>query len=336
MPWHCAGIEAARRASRRSAGHNDACRANQPRRYRSVDDPIGGDDSRERNPTAVNTRSTRAPSTQEAGQHGGQASAEDRLCIIPCNITPLAGYMSRVIAVGSAIRRVENRHAARRMAAWPSPSLRQRFKPWKTVAALLTPSERHRCRFRSCRTLGMTKIRAGQKAESSLPTGFSPRPSSMITHSIPGRGRIPYHGRMGLSPQIAARVCQFRAARELSLEALAERSGVSCSMISLIERAQTSATAVVLEKLPAALGITLAAVLEPSAGSAAPWCAGRIRRCGAILTRAPCVAMCRSRHAHADPDRRGGLPSGATSPARPAASSRPRISRSGFWKAKPT
>ena len=75
---------------------------------------------------------------------------------------------------------------------------------------------------------------------------------------------------MDLNQQIAARVRQLRAACDFSLEALADRSGVSRSMISLIERGETSATAVVLEKLAAALNITLAALFEPPAASAAP------------------------------------------------------------------
>jgi transcriptional regulator with XRE-family HTH domain len=75
---------------------------------------------------------------------------------------------------------------------------------------------------------------------------------------------------MDLNQQIAARVRQLRAARDLSLEALADRSGVSRSMISLIERGETNATAVVLEKLAAALGITLAGLFEPPPAAAAP------------------------------------------------------------------
>ena len=75
---------------------------------------------------------------------------------------------------------------------------------------------------------------------------------------------------MDLNQRIATRVRELRTARDFSLEALADRSGVSRSMISLIERGETSATAVVLEKLAAALGITLAALFEPPAASAAP------------------------------------------------------------------
>ena len=50
---------------------------------------------------------------------------------------------------------------------------------------------------------------------------------------------------------------ELRAARGLSLDALAGKSGVSRSMISLIERGQSSPTAVVLEKLAGGLGVML-------------------------------------------------------------------------------
>ncbi len=49
-----------------------------------------------------------------------------------------------------------------------------------------------------------------------------------------------------LNARIAERVRALRAERGLSLEALAGRSGVSRSMISLVERGETSPTAVVL------------------------------------------------------------------------------------------
>jgi transcriptional regulator with XRE-family HTH domain len=75
---------------------------------------------------------------------------------------------------------------------------------------------------------------------------------------------------VGINAQIAARLRDLRAARGLSLDALAERSGVSRSMISLIERAETSPTAVVLEKLTAGLDTTLAGLFEPPAGPPSP------------------------------------------------------------------
>jgi transcriptional regulator with XRE-family HTH domain len=60
--------------------------------------------------------------------------------------------------------------------------------------------------------------------------------------------------------RVAARLKALRAERGLTLDALAERSGVSRSMISLIERAESSATANLLDKLAASLGVTLASL----------------------------------------------------------------------------
>lgn len=73
-----------------------------------------------------------------------------------------------------------------------------------------------------------------------------------------------------INQRIAARVRDLRGASGLSLEALAERSGVSRSMISLIERGESSATAVVLEKLAASLGVALAALFADTQAPASP------------------------------------------------------------------
>jgi transcriptional regulator with XRE-family HTH domain len=74
-----------------------------------------------------------------------------------------------------------------------------------------------------------------------------------------------------LNERIAERVRELRARRGLSLEALATKSGVSRSMISLIERGESSPTAVVLEKLAAGLGVMLASLFDtPAAGPEAP------------------------------------------------------------------
>jgi transcriptional regulator with XRE-family HTH domain len=72
-----------------------------------------------------------------------------------------------------------------------------------------------------------------------------------------------------LDQRIAARVRSLRAATALSLEALAERSGVSRSMISLIERGEASPTAVVLDKLAAGLGVVLSSLFESEGAVAA-------------------------------------------------------------------
>jgi len=68
-----------------------------------------------------------------------------------------------------------------------------------------------------------------------------------------------------LNERIAERVYELRAAQGLSLDALASKSGVSRSMISLIERGESSPTAVVLEKLAAGLGVMLAALFDAPA-----------------------------------------------------------------------
>src|SRR5262245_16925585 len=75
---------------------------------------------------------------------------------------------------------------------------------------------------------------------------------------------------MDINDRIAARVRQIRADRGLSLEALAESSGVSRSMISLVERGQSSATAVVLEKLATGLGVPLASLFDAPVAPADP------------------------------------------------------------------
>ena len=63
-----------------------------------------------------------------------------------------------------------------------------------------------------------------------------------------------------LNAHLAARLRDLRAERGLTLEALAERTGVSRSMISLIERGESSPTAAVLDRLSAGLGVTLASL----------------------------------------------------------------------------
>ena len=80
-----------------------------------------------------------------------------------------------------------------------------------------------------------------------------------------------------LNERIAERVRDLRAAQGLSLDALAAKSGVSRSMISLIERGESSPTAVVLEKLAAGLGVMLASLFDTPA-AAAPARTGPVAR----------------------------------------------------------
>ena len=64
----------------------------------------------------------------------------------------------------------------------------------------------------------------------------------------------------GIERRLAERLRRERTRRNLSLEALAERSGVSRAMISKVERSEASPTAALLGRLCAGLGITLAAL----------------------------------------------------------------------------
>ena len=73
-----------------------------------------------------------------------------------------------------------------------------------------------------------------------------------------------------INQRLADRISALRAERGLSLDALAKKSDVSRSMISLIERGETSPTAVVLDKLAFGLGVTLASLFEAPHPDACP------------------------------------------------------------------
>jgi transcriptional regulator with XRE-family HTH domain len=66
---------------------------------------------------------------------------------------------------------------------------------------------------------------------------------------------------------IGQRVAEKRAALRLPLEEIAARTGVSRAMISRIERGEVHASAVVLDKLCAGLGMSLSALFARDAGS---------------------------------------------------------------------
>jgi len=70
-----------------------------------------------------------------------------------------------------------------------------------------------------------------------------------------------------MNHRIAKRVQELRARQRLSLDSLARQSGVSRSMISLVERGESNPTAVVLEKLAAGLGVTMPAFFDELASS---------------------------------------------------------------------
>ena len=65
--------------------------------------------------------------------------------------------------------------------------------------------------------------------------------------------------------RLAERLRHLRSERDLTLDALARRAGVSRSMISLIERGESSPTAAVLDRLAAGLGVTIAALFAEEA-----------------------------------------------------------------------
>ncbi|TNM66423.1 helix-turn-helix domain-containing protein [Aliirhizobium smilacinae] len=69
---------------------------------------------------------------------------------------------------------------------------------------------------------------------------------------------------------IGERLRTLRAAGGLTLEQLADRSGVSRAMISRIERAEASPTAALLARLCEGLGLTLSAFFAPDEPSSSP------------------------------------------------------------------
>jgi len=71
----------------------------------------------------------------------------------------------------------------------------------------------------------------------------------------------------GIDSLIAGRLLALRQDKALSLAELAELSGVSKAMISKVERAESSPTAVLLGRLAAGLGVPLAQLLTEDKGS---------------------------------------------------------------------
>lgn len=69
---------------------------------------------------------------------------------------------------------------------------------------------------------------------------------------------------MDINERLARRLQELRAERGLTIEALAARSSVSRAMISRIERAESSPTASVLNKLAIGLGVLLPTLFGPT------------------------------------------------------------------------
>jgi transcriptional regulator with XRE-family HTH domain len=68
---------------------------------------------------------------------------------------------------------------------------------------------------------------------------------------------------LDINTRVASRLFQLRSDYGLSIEELADRSGVSRAMISKIERAECSATITTLNKLSTGLGVLLPALIGP-------------------------------------------------------------------------
>lgn len=77
-------------------------------------------------------------------------------------------------------------------------------------------------------------------------------------------------GSSGINTRIAQRIAALRTEQGLTLDALAGKSGVSRSMLSLVERGESSPTAVILEKIAAGLGAPLATLFEDPSAPASP------------------------------------------------------------------
>jgi transcriptional regulator with XRE-family HTH domain len=73
-----------------------------------------------------------------------------------------------------------------------------------------------------------------------------------------------------INARIAGRVRALRADLGMTLDTLAAKCDVSRSMISLVERGESSPTAVVLEKIATGLGVPLATLFDDLSRSADP------------------------------------------------------------------
>jgi len=80
-----------------------------------------------------------------------------------------------------------------------------------------------------------------------------------------------------INSRIAGCVRALRTDLGMTLDALAAKCDVSRSMISLVERGESSPTAVVLEKIAAGLGVPLATLFDGVSASASPVSRGEDR-----------------------------------------------------------
>jgi transcriptional regulator with XRE-family HTH domain len=73
-----------------------------------------------------------------------------------------------------------------------------------------------------------------------------------------------------INARISKRVRALRSELGMTLDSLAARSSVSRSMLSLVERGESSPTAVVLEKIATGLNVPLATLFEDSSAPPSP------------------------------------------------------------------
>ncbi len=73
-----------------------------------------------------------------------------------------------------------------------------------------------------------------------------------------------------INSRIASRVRALRTTLGITLDALAAKSNVSRSMLSLVERGESSPTAVVLEKIATGLGVSFATLFDDASAPADP------------------------------------------------------------------
>jgi transcriptional regulator with XRE-family HTH domain len=82
----------------------------------------------------------------------------------------------------------------------------------------------------------------------------------------------------GIDARIAHRVRSLRTDLGMTLDALSRCSQVSRSMLSLVERGESSPTANVLEKIASGLGVSLATLFEDAGAESHPLSKGGERR----------------------------------------------------------
>jgi transcriptional regulator with XRE-family HTH domain len=96
------------------------------------------------------------------------------------------------------------------------------------------------------------------------------RASSLLDKMSNMKGKGAINSSRRTHERIAGRVRSLRAELGLSLDTLAAKCDVSRSMLSLVERGESSPTAVLLEKIATGLGVPLATLFNDAEAAAGP------------------------------------------------------------------